>query len=49
MYKEQVIIQDSILPSIEGTQSYSTYAADTGNSLETKFAQIKNGHGINMN
>ena len=49
MYKEQVIIQDSLLPSIEGTQSYSTYAPDTGNSLETNLAQIKNGHGINMN
>ena len=49
IYKEHVIIEDSLLPSIEGTQSYSTYALHTENSLETNLAQIKNGHSINMN
>ena len=49
IYKEHIIIQDSLLPSIETTQSYSTEALHTGNSLETNLAQIKNGLGINMN
>ena len=38
-----------LFASIEGIQFYSTKALHTGNSLETNLAQIKNGHGININ
>ena len=49
MYKEHIIIQDSLDASIKGIQPYCTWALHKGNSFETNLGLIKNGHGITMN